>query len=252
MPRTILVGLPNAGTNYAFKQFQQCYPNRKIRWELRTMYKKGAWIWKDGAQKILGKQKKAGKHTAFKYHNVSGLKPHEGILLVSKHPLHWMHSMCHGIPYVFKWKGARSMYHRSGVVSASGLECAFSALSNHAELAIENYGDVVEMFNSWHRGWLESGARVVTLRYEDLLYRPVESTRNLCGAKFADGAPIAIYDKGTKHHRATNRSTSLQKYSNASRFLAFFDRAMSDIERRLDPAVLRNLGYRLLGRSPLA
>jgi hypothetical protein len=130
----------------------------------------------------------------------------KSILLMVKHPLHWLHSCCTGRSYSIKIRQKKE-----------GL-CATSRMYKR----VTPFQDMVEMWNRWHSAYFDSGLPVTWLRYEDLLFTPDEIITDMCNVE--EGESI-VEEKAAKHHKAneTGRSGALRKYGNSGMFKEFFE-----------------------------
>lgn len=171
--RQHIAGLWNSGTNFAYMQLFQLNCNG------------GRW------------SAPYGKHT-FVNENAE-LPRNDVVLVVVKHPLSWMKSMCERRSYGLTIQDKRACYP-SSASRATG----------------PTYMTLIDVWIDFHSRYRYNVSFPVKwVRYEDILFHTEEVTRRHCNHHLSG---VKIMQRPSKAHQAgeTNYSAALTRYSDAT------------------------------------
>ena len=184
--RFYIAGLPSSGTNFAFMQLFQ-----------KNCRHFGGW-----QPPYVG-----GKHKFITKNDSIGNDTKHAVLVVVKHPLTWITSMCR-----------KSYFMKINNKS----KCLPSPVSFNEWGHQFEFPDLVQVWMDYYSRFRNNASFPVEwVRYEDLLLHPEETTREYCRHPVRK---VEVLTKASKSHRAneTARADALQKYTNPDTVLADF------------------------------
>ena len=187
--RYYIAGLPNSGTNFAFIQLFQ-----------KNCQRFGAW-----QPPYVG-----GKHKFITKNDSIGNDTKHAVLVVVKHPLTWITSMCRRRSYFMKINNKT--------------KCLPSPVSFNQWGHQFEFPDLVRVWMDYYSRFRNNASFPVEwVRYEDLLLYPEETTREYCRQPVRK---VVVHMNASKSHQAneTTRAGALQKYTNHDTILADFTR----------------------------
>lgn len=181
------------------------------------------------------------KHRNFPKHWLSVEHDDTLAMVVIKDPYTWLRSMCRE-SYNAKWP--RSPYHCPNVIKTELDEHVRELQSldmgqpvpvyiKYNASHITNHTNLIALWNDWYGAyWKDNGPRLF-IRYEDMLFRPYETTNQLCtciGGNFTYQGTFKYVTRSAKGERGSHRGSSdlvsaLLRYSNSTERIHGFTQA---------------------------
>ena len=130
-------------------------------------------------------------------------------VVVVKDPLTWLKSMCR--------RPAGVKFDRAGRCPSPLKQ----ATVTWPTLGSTQYASLVHLWAAWHASYLDAAAPRLLIRYEDLLFRPLETVSDVCRCAGGVAAAADVFDSldegfGRGPGRRRSRRHNLRRYGNAS------------------------------------
>jgi hypothetical protein len=108
------------------------------------------------------------------------------------------------------------------------------------------YANLLDVWNTWHRHYLNSPFPVAFQRYEDLLFHTSDATKEVC--RLESSTKVTIFERAAKSHTFQTEVHSRLHMINAygQRETACHGLSIEDVrwvEDRLDPELMGMFGY---------
>jgi hypothetical protein len=215
-----VAGLPNSGTNLAFAQI--FVKNCRFSGGFEPPFHKHT---------VVSPEDKL-EHTD------------ASVLVVVKHPLTWLKSMCRIEAGVYFTETMTYYMHIRNKTKCASSEVSFRNPTGRKPEKWMKYPSLLDLWSDFHIRYLGNlSFPVEFVRYEDLLLHPVETTRVFCPRPMNQ---ISVHEEASKGHGAvpTDRESALQKYGDQEKILSEFDPSqLAYIRGHVDHDLLSFFGY---------
>ena len=169
-------------------------------------------------------------------------------IVMVKDPYTWMTSMCRH-PYAAQWT-RDSLGRCPNLVDEAGSQVQVDVHFN--DPFRRTFESMVDFWNSWYMEWMNAPYPRLIVRYEDVLFHPESTVRQLC--QCAGGDLVGQFKfpqksaKSGKGHgpegSSSNHTTALSRYGNAkARYEAFSTKDLEFAETHLKATLMGLFGY---------